>query len=101
MDTIFTRSGGDPWDPRKNKQREKNPAPGGGTYSRCEPRVKANWPENRPKLRDSGVKANGEERIVSREGLYSPLAIRYSPTHETNGFPGCCPPRITAGQGGK
>jgi hypothetical protein len=28
MKTIFTRPGGDPWEPRKNKQREKNPAPG-------------------------------------------------------------------------
>jgi hypothetical protein len=38
----FHATGAYPWDPRKNKQREKNPAPGGGTYSRCEPQVKAN-----------------------------------------------------------
>jgi len=32
--------------PRKNKRREKNPAPGGRTYSGREPRVKAKRLEN-------------------------------------------------------
>jgi hypothetical protein len=35
---------GDPLGSRKNKQREKNPAPDCGTYSRWMRRVKANWP---------------------------------------------------------
>jgi hypothetical protein len=51
---------GDPLGSRKNKQREKNPAPGCGTYSRWKPRVKAKRGKNRPKgkdLADFGVSA--------------------------------------------
>jgi hypothetical protein len=34
MDSIFARSGSYPHEPRKNKQREKNPTPDCGSYSR-------------------------------------------------------------------
>jgi hypothetical protein len=64
---------------RKNKQREKNPAPGWRTYSRWKPRVKANWPENGPKWRDLGQKgrmASSEWRIGGGSLRYSLFAIR-------------------------
>jgi predicted alpha/beta-hydrolase family hydrolase len=49
---LVSRYGFDFCATRKNKQREKNPAPGAGTYSRWKPRVKANGRENAPKSKD-------------------------------------------------
>jgi hypothetical protein len=76
---------------RKNKQREKNPAPGCGTYSRWKSRVKAKGRENRPKSKDLGLKG----RRVSSEWRIgeAPFAIRYSllAPNETNGFHRRCP----------
>jgi hypothetical protein len=83
---LFSRYGFNFRGERKNKQREKNPAPGCGTYSRWKPRVKANWAEKAPKWCDLELKrrmASNEWRI--REAHF---AIRYSPfaLNETNGF---------------
>jgi hypothetical protein len=61
MDSIPARSGSDPVKPRKNKQREKYPAPGGRTYSRWTTQVKANWPKNRPNVRDLAPKEADRE----------------------------------------
>jgi hypothetical protein len=41
-----------PLKPRKNKQREKSPAPGCGTYSRWRTRVKEKQARNEPNMRD-------------------------------------------------
>lgn len=50
---------GDHKESRKNKQREKNPAPDCGTYSGPEPRVKEIQPEKALKHGHLGQKGNG------------------------------------------
>jgi hypothetical protein len=47
----FRTVGSDPLKPRKNKQREKIPRRIAGTYSPCEPGVKAKQAENEPNIR--------------------------------------------------
>src|SRR5258708_28694831 len=79
---------------QKQTARERSRA-GCATYSHWWTQVKANWPENRPNVRDLGVKRHSAWRMGSSEWhfAYSLFATSHSPfaPHATNGFPICCP----------